>query len=116
MPVQYEPWGYKNDIEDLWGIIIKEGKFSGTTLSFNDVKLSEETSDMILDYTVIRPPEGMNKEDVAGPAFDDTMKDIMQDILTNAISYAESEHGKDNFTKSSEQSGVHEKGSSLSQI
>jgi len=91
MLVQYEPWVYKGPFpegqkeKDLWGVKILEGTFAGTTLSFNNVDLKDGASDLELDYTVVYPPEGKDKEFCQGEEFDTTLQHIIVDILNKAV-------------------------------
>jgi hypothetical protein len=95
MLVKYEPWGYKNDIEDLWGVTILEGEYADTTLSFNNIDLSQDSHDMQLDYTVVKSPPNKEKSEIAGPEFEKILSSIMQDILEKAIKF----YGESNTSK-----------------
>jgi len=91
MLVQYEPWVYKGpfpegqEAKELWGVKIQEGPFEGTTLSFNNVDLRDGSSDLELDYTVVYPPQGKEKDFCQGEEFDKTLQHIIVDILNKAV-------------------------------
>lgn len=95
MLVQYEPWVYRGEIPegiegiktgDLWGVKILEGTFGGTTISFNSVDFVEETegNNLQLDYTVVYPPEGKDKEYCSGEEFNNVLQHIIIDVINKA--------------------------------
>jgi hypothetical protein len=96
MQVRYEPWDYKNEIEDLWGVTITDGEFAGTSISFNSMDLKEDSQDLQLDYTVVKVAPGKEKSEISGPEFEKALSFIIQDILEKAIEH----YGEDNTTKS----------------
>lgn len=99
MPVQYEPWSVQNEEVDLWGVVITDGTFAGTIISFNDVSLMEEDSGAQLDYTIYKIPEGFDSEKVSeNPEFNDCLQFIVEDILKKAIDNYENRES--NTTKS----------------
>lgn len=94
MLVQYEPWVFRGpfpeeipeaDRKEMWGVKIVEGEFSGTTLSFNNIDIKEDSNNLQLDYTIIHTPEGQDKEYCSGPNFENALQHIIVDILNKAV-------------------------------
>lgn len=86
MPVQYEPWSVQNEEKDLWGVVIKDGAFASTIISFNDISLLENENGAHLDYTVYKVPEGYDSDTVSSnPEFNECLQFIIEDILKRAI-------------------------------
>lgn len=100
MPVQYEPWSVQNEEQDLWGVVIREGTFSGTIISFNDISLLENESGAHLDYTIYKVPEGYDSDKISNnPEFNECLQFIIEDILKRAID--DYENRESNTTESS---------------
>jgi hypothetical protein len=93
MLVKYEPWVIQDKEQEIWGVKILEGEFTGLSLSFNEFDMEDDTPDLALDYTIIQVPEGRTKEDIQGDAFDGVLKGIVIDILEKAIEYNENRNG-----------------------
>ena len=100
MQVKYEPWVIRNDTGEVWGVKILDGEFAGTALSINELDEQEDSKELLLDYTVVQPPEGMKVEQVAGNNFDAILNFIISDILQKAVN--EYENRKGNTSESSE--------------
>jgi hypothetical protein len=99
MPVQYEPWSIQNEEQDLWGVAITEGTFSGTIIAFNDISLMDNENGAQLDYTIYKIPEGLDSNKVSEiPEFNDCLQFIVEDILKKAIDNYENRES--NTTKS----------------
>lgn len=99
MLVPYEPWVYNGPFpegqepKELWGVKILEGTFAGTTLSFNNVDLQDGDSNLELDYTVVYPPEGKDKDFCQGIEFESILQSIIVDILNKAVDLYENRNG-----------------------
>ena len=93
MLVKYEPWVIQDKEQEVWGVKILEGEFTGLSLSFNEFDMEDDTPDLALDYTIIQVPEGRTKEDIQGDVFDGVLKGIVIDILEKAIEYNENRNG-----------------------
>jgi len=100
MQVKYEPWVIRNDAGEVWGVKLLDGEFAGAALSINELDEKDESKELILDYTVVQPPEGMTVEQVAGSNFDAMLNFIISDILQKAVN--EYENRKGNTSESSE--------------
>lgn len=85
MPELYKPWGVKNELGDLWGVEITEGTFNGVVISINDVTMSEESNDVVLDYTAIKKPEDMSDDALQTDEFKQVIEQVLNDILKKAI-------------------------------
>jgi hypothetical protein len=96
----YKPWGIKNEVEDLWGVEILKGTFSNTIISFNEIKFAgDDSDDLSIDYTIIKAPDSMNKEEIKGPEFESIVGKVVEDILRKAIEHYENEHRKTDTSK-----------------
>lgn len=95
MLVQYEPWVYRGQIpeemeekvsKDLWGVKILEGIFEGTTISFNNVDFVDDPNgnNLQLDYTIVYPPDGKDKDFCSGEEFNNMLQHIIVDIINKA--------------------------------
>jgi hypothetical protein len=102
MPVQYEPWGFKDEEQkvDLWGFKLLDGNFAGTTISINSVEMEDNNENVKLDFTFIRKPEGKTEEQLTSEEFNNIMAEVMNDILRKTINEFENRDG--NFTKSNQ--------------
>ena len=100
MLVKYEPWKMvKEDIE-IWGVKILDGEYEGTALSINELETGENDDGLVLDYTVVKYPEGKEKDKDFGPEFDKVLNFIIEDILKKAMD--EYENRNRNSAESSE--------------
>jgi hypothetical protein len=102
MPVQYEPWGFKDEEQkiDLWGFKLLDGDFAGTTISINNVEMEDNNQNAKLDFTFIRKPEGKTEEQLTSEEFNNIMAEVVNDILRKTINELENRDG--NFTKSNQ--------------
>ena len=87
MPVKYEPWGFKHEDEEKWGVRILEGKFANSIIAFNDISFMEDdVNNLQLDYTVVTTPESMIENYMSNdPDFKNDMKEIIEDVIRKAI-------------------------------
>lgn len=102
MPVQYEPWGFKDEEQqvDLWGVKLLGGNFAGTTISINSVEMEDNNENVKLDFTFIRKPEGKTEEQLTSEEFNNIMAEVINDILRKTINEFENRDG--NFTESNQ--------------
>jgi hypothetical protein len=102
MPVQYEPWGFKDEEQqvDLWGVKLLDGNFAGTTISINSVEMEDNNENVKLDFTFIRKPEGKTEEQLTSEEFNNIMAEVINDILRKTINEFENRDG--NFTESNQ--------------
>jgi hypothetical protein len=102
MPVQYEPWGFKDEEQkvDLWGFKLLDGNFAGTTISINSVEMENNNENVKLDFTFIRKPEGKTEEQLTSEEFNNIMAEVMNNILRKTINEFENRDG--NFTESNQ--------------
>lgn len=90
MLVPYRPWVYNPDEnselkEELWGVEIIQGKFEGAKISFNNISLTDDSSNLELDYTLLHIPEDKTKEFYQCQEFEEALSHIISDILTKAM-------------------------------
>lgn len=100
----YEPWAVKNEQGELWGVKIKDGKFAETVISINNVKLEDDTAgEATLDFTFINKTEGLTDDDFSSSSFNETISNVINDILNRAIELYENENRKNDSTESNSQ-------------
>ena len=93
MQVKYEPWVLKTEDNEVWGVKILEGEFAGCAFAINELDEKPGTSELLLDYNVVSPPDNKSIEEASGPNFDATLNFIIQDILQKAIDVYENREG-----------------------
>lgn len=97
MLVQYEPWVYNGnlskegepeEIKDLWGVKIQEGRYLDTVISLNSIEFTDEKdndgNNLQIDYTIISVPKEITKEDCACVEFEQILQYIIVDIINKA--------------------------------
>jgi hypothetical protein len=93
MQVKYEPWVLKTEDNEVWGVKILEGEFAGCAFAINELDEKEGSTELMLDYNIVQPPENKSIEEASGPNFDATLNFIIQDILQKAINEYEDRKG-----------------------
>ncbi|NBP02341.1 MAG: hypothetical protein EBU90_19935 [Proteobacteria bacterium] len=100
MQVKYEPWGFKKEGIDVWGIQIVEGKFKDTTISINDLEIMDDGSGEVkLDYEYVLKPKHLTDEDYTSDEFNRVISFVLEDLLKKAITN-DVENRDSNTTKS----------------
>ena len=98
MQVNFEPWKVNEDT-NIWGVKILDGNFEGAMIAFNEFDSEDDSNNFKLDYTIVKEADGKTMSEMNGPAFDEMLNYVVNEILRRAID--EYENRNSNSTESS---------------
>jgi len=98
MQVNFEPWKVNEDT-NIWGVKILDGDFEGAMIAFNEFDSEDDSTNFKLDYTIVKEADGKTMSEMNGPAFDEMLNYVVNEILRRAID--EYENRNSNSTESS---------------
>lgn len=89
----FRPWFVG---ETDWGIEILSGEFSGVSLQITSIEFADsQDGNVNLDYHVVHKPEYLDDNTLKGPMFSEVLGLIINDILHEAVTYANHDRNND---------------------
>lgn len=90
----YRPWFVG---ESSWGFEILEGDFAEVVVQIEKLDFaSDNTSNMDIQYHVIKKPESLSESDTKGDLFKVVFETIINDILREALDTFKDEQDRNN--------------------